>query len=50
LVKFQAIDDSVGTVSEQEANIRSAMEEQGKGSKQILEAIARLNGVTENVR
>ncbi|MDR0641910.1 MAG: methyl-accepting chemotaxis protein [Treponema sp.] len=50
LEKFQAIDDSVNTVSEQEANIRSAMEEQGEGSKQILEAIAQLNDVTQNVR
>jgi methyl-accepting chemotaxis protein len=50
LDKFQAIDDSVRTVSEQEAHIRAAMEEQGEGSKQILEAIARLNDVTQNVR
>jgi methyl-accepting chemotaxis protein len=50
LDKFQAIDDSVRTVSEQEAHIRAAMEEQGEGSKQILEAVARLNDVTQNVR
>jgi methyl-accepting chemotaxis protein len=48
--KFQAIDDSVRIVSDQEAVIRSAMEEQGQGSKQILDAIARLNDVTKNVK
>jgi methyl-accepting chemotaxis protein len=50
LEKFQAIDDSVKTVSEQDANIRTAMEEQGDGSKQILEAVARLNDVTQSVK
>jgi methyl-accepting chemotaxis protein len=50
LEKFQAIDDSVQTVSEQAADIRLAMEEQGEGSKQILEAIARLNEVTQHVK
>ncbi|MDR1445014.1 MAG: methyl-accepting chemotaxis protein [Treponema sp.] len=50
LEKFQAIDDSVKTVSDQEVDIRTAMEEQGKGSKQILEAVARLNNVTRNVK
>jgi methyl-accepting chemotaxis protein len=50
LEKFQAIDDSVKTVSEQEANIRTAMKEQGDGSKQILEAVVRLNDVTQNVK
>jgi methyl-accepting chemotaxis protein len=37
LNKFEAIDSGVKTVSEQEENIRSAMEEQGAGSKQMLE-------------
>jgi methyl-accepting chemotaxis protein len=50
LEKFQAIDGRVRTVSEQETNIRSAMEEQGQGSQQILEAVSRLNEVTQMVK
>ncbi|MDR1636258.1 MAG: methyl-accepting chemotaxis protein [Treponema sp.] len=50
LEKFESIDSSVQTVSGQEANIRAAMEEQGQGSKQILDAIARLNELTRNVK
>ncbi|MDR0718209.1 MAG: methyl-accepting chemotaxis protein, partial [Treponema sp.] len=48
--KFEAIDSGVKTVSDQEENIRNAMEEQGAGSKQILEAISRLNEVTQMVK
>jgi methyl-accepting chemotaxis protein len=50
LDKFEAIDSGVKTVSEQEANIRSAMEEQGAGSQQILEAISQLNDMTRQVK
>jgi methyl-accepting chemotaxis protein len=50
LEKFESIDNSVQTVSRQEANIRAAMEEQGQGSKQILDAIANLNELTQNVK
>jgi methyl-accepting chemotaxis protein len=50
LNKFEAIDNGVRTVSEQEENIRNAMEEQGAGSKQILEAMGQLNEVTHIVR
>ena len=50
LEKFEFIDSSVQTVSVQEANIRSAMEEQGQGSKQILDAIKDLNTLTQNVK
>jgi methyl-accepting chemotaxis protein len=50
LNKFEAIDGGVKTVSEQEENIRSAMEEQGAGSKQILEAMGQLNEVTQLVK
>jgi methyl-accepting chemotaxis protein len=39
LSKFEAIDSSVKTVSEQEETIRNAMENQGAGSKQILEGV-----------
>jgi methyl-accepting chemotaxis protein len=49
LDKFQSIDHSVKTVSQQESNIRNAMEEQGEGSKQILDAIGRLNELTTQV-
>jgi methyl-accepting chemotaxis protein len=50
LNKFEAIDSGVRTVSDQEENIRNAMEEQSAGSKQILEAIGQLNEVTRMVK
>jgi methyl-accepting chemotaxis protein len=50
LNKFEAIDSGVRTVSDQEENIRNAMEEQGAGSKQILEAIGQLNDATQMVK
>jgi methyl-accepting chemotaxis protein len=50
LNKFEAIDGGVKTVSDQEENIRNAMEEQGAGSKQILEAIGLLNEITQQVK
>jgi methyl-accepting chemotaxis protein len=50
LDKFEAIDIGVKTVSDQEENIRNAMEEQGQGSKQILDAISQLNEITGGVK
>jgi methyl-accepting chemotaxis protein len=50
LEKFQSIDDMVRIVSQQEENIRNAMEEQGQGSKQILAAIGKLNDITQMVK
>ncbi|QQO08776.1 methyl-accepting chemotaxis protein [Breznakiella homolactica] len=50
LSKFEAIDSGVRTVSDQEENIRNAMEEQGAGSKQILDAISQLNNITQMVK
>ncbi|GHV70887.1 methyl-accepting chemotaxis protein [Spirochaetia bacterium] len=50
LQKFEAIDSGVKTVAEQESNIRNAMEEQGEGSKQILEAVAQLSDITGQVK
>ncbi|MDR3160197.1 MAG: methyl-accepting chemotaxis protein [Spirochaetaceae bacterium] len=50
LNKFEAIDNGVKIVSDQEENIRNAMEEQSVGSKQILEAIGHLNEVTQIVK
>jgi methyl-accepting chemotaxis protein len=50
LNKFEAIDSGVKTVSDQEENIRNAMEEQSAGSQQILEAISQLNELTGMVK
>jgi methyl-accepting chemotaxis protein len=50
LQKFDAIEGGVRTVSDQEQNIRGAMEEQNAGSKQILEAIGQLNEATQMVK
>ena len=50
LKKFEAIDSSVKVVADQEENIRNAMEEQGQGSKQILEAIGQVNEITHQVK
>jgi methyl-accepting chemotaxis protein len=50
LGKFEAIDSGVKLVSDQETNIRGAVEEQGTGSKQILEVIDQLNDITQLVK
>jgi len=50
LNKFEAIDSNVKTVSQQEENVRSAMEEQGEGSKQILEGVGNVNEITRQVK
>jgi methyl-accepting chemotaxis protein len=50
LNKFEAIDRGIKTVAEQEENIRSAMEEQGVGSRQILDAVSQLNEITGEVK
>jgi len=50
LTKFEAIGLGVKTVAEQEENIRNAMEEQGQGSKQILNGIEQVTDITRNVR
>jgi methyl-accepting chemotaxis protein len=50
LNKFEAIDSGVRTVSDQEENIRNAMEEQSQGSQQILEAVSHLNELTQQVK
>ena len=49
LNRFESIDTSVKTVAEQEANIRYSMEEQGTGSKQILEGVGAVNDITRQV-
>ncbi|MDR2445911.1 MAG: methyl-accepting chemotaxis protein [Treponema sp.] len=50
LLKFEAISDRVITVANQESEVRNAMEEQGVGSKNILEAIGLMNNVTQVVK
>jgi methyl-accepting chemotaxis protein len=50
LEKFEAIEGGIRTVSDQEQNIRGAMDEQGTGSKQILESIGHLNEITRQVK
>ena len=50
LGRFGAIDTGVKTVSQHELNIRSAMEEQESGGRQILDAIGRLKEITVSVQ
>jgi len=50
LNKFEAIDSNVKTVVQQEDIIRRAMEEQGEGSKQILDGISNVSGITRQVK
>jgi methyl-accepting chemotaxis protein len=50
LEKFQAVDGGVRTVADHEAKIHNAMKEQGLGSRQILEAIGRLNDLSRMVK
>jgi methyl-accepting chemotaxis protein len=50
LTKFEAIDSGVRTVSDQEENIRHAMEEQGEGSKQVLGGVGNVNEITRQVK
>ena len=48
--KFGTIATSIKIVAEQEENIRSAMEEQDQGSRQILNAMGEVNQVTALVK
>ena len=50
LNRFEVIDNNVRTVSQQEEAIRGAMEEQGEGSKQLLEGVAMVNETTRQVK
>ena len=49
LDKFEAIERGVGTVAEQEETIRNAMEEQGHGSKQVLNSSGQVSEITQQV-
>jgi methyl-accepting chemotaxis protein len=50
LENFGTIESDVKIVSKQEEQIRSAMEEQSSGSRQILEAVEKLNEITLTVK
>ena len=50
LSRFKTMDEGVKTVSEHEHNIRSAMEEQEAGGRQILESISLLRDITSSVK
>ena len=50
LERFEVIAHEVETVATQEHHIRSAMEEQEVGSRQILEAVGKLNSITGLVK
>jgi methyl-accepting chemotaxis protein len=50
LNRFEAIDTGVKTVSEQEEIIRGAMEEQGEGSRQLLQGTSNRNKITGQVK
>ena len=50
LNKFEAIEGEIKAISQQAAEIQNAMEEQSAGSRQILEVIGDLNGITQMVK
>jgi len=50
LNKFEAIDQGVRTVAEQEEGIRSAMDEQSRVSKQVLGASGQVSEITQQVK
>jgi methyl-accepting chemotaxis protein len=50
LDKFEAIDSSIKIVTQQEENIRSAMEEQNEGSNLLLKNTGGLNEITLQVK
>jgi methyl-accepting chemotaxis protein len=50
LQKFEAIGDGVRLVQNQETSVRNVMEEQSKGSKDILEVISSLNEISGEVK
>jgi len=50
LNKFEDIDVCIRTVTQQEENIRAAMEEQEVGSRQILDGVGKINEINRYVR
>ncbi|MDR1029825.1 MAG: methyl-accepting chemotaxis protein, partial [Treponema sp.] len=49
-MKFELIGEGIQTVTDQEKGIRDAMEEQGSGSKSILESLRLLKELTNLVK
>ncbi|GHU39571.1 methyl-accepting chemotaxis protein [Spirochaetia bacterium] len=49
LLQFETIGEDVQTVSDEETNIRNAMEEQNEGSKNVLQAVSELRDLTNLV-
>ncbi|MCL2601417.1 MAG: methyl-accepting chemotaxis protein [Treponema sp.] len=47
---FEAIDNGVRTVADKEEVIRGAMEEQGEGSRQVLQASTQVSEITRQVK
>lgn len=50
LKQFDEIARKIESVAERELSIKNAMDEQGEGSKQILEAVGQLNSITGEVK
>jgi methyl-accepting chemotaxis protein len=50
ITKFEAIDLSIKVVSDQEEHIRGAMEEQGEGSRQIVDGVSGVDEITRQVK
>jgi len=50
LNKFEAIDQGVTTVAEQEESIRNSMVEQSEGGKQVLQAAGQVGEITQLVK
>jgi PAS domain S-box-containing protein len=50
LNKFNAIDEGIKTVTEQERGVLNAMEEQKQGSQQVLLAMGQLSDITQRVK
>ncbi|MCL1927516.1 MAG: methyl-accepting chemotaxis protein [Treponema sp.] len=50
LTRFEAIDLSIKVVSDQEEQIRNAMEEQGVGSREIVKGVMEVNDITQKVK
>lgn len=50
LNEFEAIDNNIKNVAEQADHIRTAMEGQGEGSKQLLNGVSDLNRITRQVK
>jgi methyl-accepting chemotaxis protein len=50
LTRFEAIDNSIKVVSDQEEQIRGAMEGQGEGNRKIVDGVTGVNAITGKVK